>query len=179
MTDSILSLLRKVKRLADSGVAGERHVAQQKLAALLARHHLKVEDLIASTDRQEYSFPFTRQDELDVLLHCYNVVRPSPGTTIQFKRSQHRKLVWFDLTPLELADLRLLWKHHRTHYRAERKKFLARFEHGYLMTNDLAASGGEPRELTKEELDELLAILALSSGITKKPWIKARALITP
>jgi len=47
--ESILSLLRKVKELAERGCDGERLVAQAKLAHLLKKHGMSVEDLGGDT----------------------------------------------------------------------------------------------------------------------------------
>jgi hypothetical protein len=175
--DSIISLLKKIKALADRGVNGEREAAKAKLAALLKRYNIKPEDLLTETDRQEWPFKFANEDELDVLCHCYNTIRPSEDDQIHFKRTRRTRLAWFDLNKLELADLMAMWAHHRRHFRSERKKLTANLKRAYIQRQDLARVGGEERELTPEETQELMSVLALANGITRKPWLKTRALI--
>lgn len=176
--ESIIALLKKIKALADHGVNGEREAAQAKLKALMARHKLSAELLVASADRQQWPFNYKTADELEVLCHCYHAVRPGEGERVKFQKNSKAKLAWFWLNNLELADLTIMWQHYRRDFRAQRRKFYTQFKDAYIQKQDLAIAGGEQQDMTPEELDDLMAVLALAHDITRKPWLKARALVT-
>lgn len=56
LNDEIIEKLKKIKRLADSGIEGERITAQQILKKLLIEHNLTIEDITQEGNENIYVF---------------------------------------------------------------------------------------------------------------------------
>lgn len=175
--ERIISVLRKLLALSERGIDGEKKVAKQKLTALLKKHNLNVSDLLDS-ERHHCAFKYHNEAEKSVLLHCYNRIRPSNNGTISYGQGSRTKTVYFELTRIEEADLRAMWAHHRKHLRKEYRRIIQNLADAYIQANDLAAPPtGKETDLTSEERERLLEVLALASSIESKPWLKPCSLL--
>lgn len=106
MTESIRTLLQKVKELANRGIGGEREAAEAKLKALLKRHGLTLDDLNEEKTGL-YSFSVANKTERGLLGH---VAMGVLGTR-KIRHWNHSRSVEFELTQIQAADLRDAWAH--------------------------------------------------------------------
>lgn len=111
MNDSILSLLRKIQRLAQdpNAPAGERAAAADKLDALMKRHGLTPADLADSTLTECLIIPPPRTtQENDLILHIIATIL-NKGV-FQYNAIKKR-IVSVNLTPVQKADIMDCWLH--------------------------------------------------------------------
>jgi hypothetical protein len=170
--DSILDLVRKVRELADHGVAGERDAAARKLDLLLKKHGLTLEDL-TSQEQIEIMVKANGLLEIDLFLQvCGMICRTSK---ITYQVSKNRRRVWFKCTLVQSRDIQAAWSHYQRLFRRDQRDqqralFLA-FVNKYGLANP-DSDGSNAAEMSEEEY---MRIRRLMANLTGEAWAKPLA----
>ncbi len=163
--DRIKSKLHKLLALARQGVGGERDNAQSVLNKLLARHGLTVDDLDDESAKREIRWFTPKNDhERTLLAHCVAATlgKAWDGKAWFVKRSKARGC---ELTPLEHAQIELLFEVHKKLLAKQIRKQAEMGLTAYLSTNRLYAqdadrNDSEPCPLSAADIASIQAIMA-------------------
>jgi hypothetical protein len=123
--ETILEICRKIKALADAGIEGEQHAAQNKLAEMLNNYGLTMADLQEST-RTPRTFILSHRDEVSILHHVALKYGFLPNNTTQMSFSRRRICkqtdyrVVIDLTNSEYTELGEICRHYIHEHDSER-----------------------------------------------------------
>jgi hypothetical protein len=165
----IIDRLKKIKELAERGVEGEAAEAKRKLAILLMKYGLKIEDL-EDVKVYQYKFKYITIQERQIILQCIAQVTDDPELTYSHYKDK-KKEFFVKLTEWQYAEAKAMIDFHIKLFRKELKAQLAALTSAYCAKHSLfaasAKSGGS--KLTPEELARLLAIYsALDDKIFRK-----------
>jgi len=159
MEERIIEKLRKILELSRMGIAGEKETAKLALERLLDKYGLEVEDLDA-LDKRRYDFPFVSKYERHLFVQIYAMV----CNATQFAGGQYRrkKCLVVELTPLQYAEISLLWKVYRA---ALKEEFEKTFD-AFIMKHNLYAPGNiSEDELSSEELERLRKVSSMARSM--------------
>lgn len=170
--ETIKAKLRKIAALAQRGVGGEKANAQRLLQTLLAKHNLKLEDVVPRPENESkrYWFTCTTQMEKDVLFACY--CRAKNVNEIRYYQAKRK--IGFDLSLLEALELQSLWQHFRPLLRKEFRKERARFGQAFAWKHSLCSNQApsEDREPLSEA--EYQALVRLMQGMEDSDYVSTR-----
>jgi hypothetical protein len=167
MNESILSLLRKVKELAERGVDGERDAAAAKLVALMRKYKIKPVDL-ESQKVVIVRFKYRTMNE-KILGIC--LAQVTCGRRDVDCRVLPRKTILIYMTKAQ----KLEWQSIYSHYVAALRKDMALFIAAFFHRQGIQPPPGEGgKDLTPEEIS---AILKMMGYIERSPYVKMGSLI--
>jgi hypothetical protein len=167
MFDTILSLILKVKELADRGVAGEREAAIQKLAALMKKYRIKPSDLENAED-VEVRFKYRTADE-KILGVC--LAQVCCGKREVPCRVLPRKTILIYMTKAQEKEWRQIYAHYAAVLRKDKAMFIAAFLH----RNEIKPPpGGKRKQLS---MTEMAALMKLMGYMTRSPYVKMSTMI--
>lgn len=165
--ETILDLLRKIKRLADDPAApqGERDAAMGKLETLLSRHHLTLEDL-REDQAIWHKYSYHTAQEKKLLIQIVGKVR-NDGSSIRYKVKG--KSLWFLLTAAQKVDLDDLWAWHKTNYLKELEDFLT----AYVLRHNLGTKPDSDKEIVPDAATIMRwqRIWRMAAQLPKRPVI--------
>jgi hypothetical protein len=176
--ETIKATLKKILRLAERGVGGEKENAGRILATLLEKHHLTIGD-IEDHDREEakqrYWFRYNTRLERDLLMQCY--CRALNVNTTRYWQKPGRCQVGFDLSRLDYLELEHLWSYFRRLWRKEMKRLVMAFVFKHHLCSSVPAEEGDkegPEQLTEEEI---AALVALMRGLQQNEYVGTRRML--
>lgn len=161
--EQIIDKLKKIKSLADRGVAGEAIAAQQQLEKLLAKHGLTIQDLF-NEERKERKFKVNNADEMIFYQICFSIIG---NRTKQGWRYKHEKAVkYMELTDVEYIDILQQFDFHRKQLAKEKKKSIKTLETAYVYKHNLfnCDKSDTPSE-SKMTMAEYLSIMAMKERL--------------
>ena len=151
----IADLLRKIKNLADHGIEGEKIAAEKKLADLLDKHNLTLDDIFEAK-KKWYDFSFKRTYEKNLILQCYSCVFNSP----KISYSQSYKTISFQLTASQYYDLQETY----SYYRELLKEELEKFYKAFMIRHNIFQQSGEKSNSSAKDLEDVLMMAFSMSG---------------
>ena len=167
--DTIREQLRKIQRLAESGVGGELENAKRLLESLCARYKVTVEQIL-DPERRQYRFPKPAAHEWDLFRQCFAFVTQT--NTIKYRK--RGRSIWVECSNVEFLDLRACFGHYRALFNKELDDLLLAFAGRYkLFGPDNPNSDQKPMDPA-----QLAKILAMMKGITGQAWQKPLATLT-
>lgn len=160
--DTIINLLRKIKRLADDGMDGEREAAQAKLELLLEKHNLTLDD-IGDQTVSSHVFRYKNKMEKDLLMQC--VVHISQTRQVSHAYVRNKKEVWFKTTKAQAVDIESIYGH----YRKELTKEMEAFFYAFLHRHQIFGPPDDNAECTLS-VAEIERLLAMVNSMGSKSW---------
>lgn len=150
--------LRKLLALAERGEGGEKDTAQRMLEKMMLKYGLTLDDLEVETTRYYY-FPFKTKFERLLLFQVYCKVLDD--SNISYRQGVRR--IGFLLTMPQYIQMDMMY----SILKLDLVNHIERSVLAFITANDLfASSSASPdKEHTKEELEELEAMMALMRGI--------------
>lgn len=151
--DAIIEKIKKIKRLADEGFAGEAKAAQFQLEKLLEKHNLSIEDLFEERiERRMFKVPKGYKQLFIQTLSSIIGDRYKGIWTYKRKPSEY----YVELTDVEYIDCEQAWSFHHSQLKKELAKSKAVLEKAYyhkhvLFNNDYVSTGEEKQTMTLEE----------------------------
>ena len=166
--EELLEKIKKIKALADRGVGGEKTTAQATLERLMQEHGITEADL--EVERVETVF-FPYHDELErrILIQViFSVTGKSAFGCVGAVSGRKRKKYGTDCTAAQRLEIEF---NHKFFYEAAKKEFEV-FLYAFYMKNRIFPPDGiapeqETKELTKEELEEILRAEQMAATMEK------------
>ena len=167
MTDTkITSRLLKLLALAKRGVGGEKENAQRMLDKLLAKHHMKLSDIINDDEALIRSFfNYGSPLEKKLLINIVCAVTNSYSYTEIIKHGLGRKM-GFKLTRSQFNEIRFLY----IIYRKELTRGVDNFYKAFVYKNDIfptVDTGKSRTELSLQEKKDLADVMKLMDSIER------------
>lgn len=157
--EQIIEKLKKIKSLADKGVAGEAIAAQAQLEKLLAKHNLTIQDLF-NEERKERKFKVNKADQLIFNQVCLSIIGNRAKETWHYVGESRIKHM--NITDVEFIDISQQFDFHRKQFEKEKKKMIDKLENAYVYKHDLfnCDKSDTPSEskMTIEEYYEIMAM---------------------
>lgn len=157
--EQIIEKLKKIKSLADRGVAGEAIAAQQQLEKLLAKHNLTIDDLF-NEERKDRMFKVKTADEMIFIQVALSIIGNRAKTIWHYKGDRTNK--YLELTDVEFIDISSMFDFHKKQLEKEKKKAIQTLETAYVYKHDLfnCDKSDTPSEskMTIEEYCEIMAM---------------------
>jgi hypothetical protein len=167
MNDTVLSLLHKVKELAERGVDGERLVAQEKLIALMRKYRITPADL-ENEEVVEVRFKYRTMNE-KVLGIC--LAQVCCGRRDVPCRVLPKKTILIYMTKSEHKEWAAIYGHYVAALRKDARMFLVAFLH----RNEIKPPfGGKCRRLS---VAETIALMKMMGYMERCPYLKPRTMI--
>ncbi|MBG8552342.1 DUF2786 domain-containing protein [Hymenobacter guriensis] len=140
---NILDLAKKMQRLAEQGVGGEKENALTMLRRLMSRNGISESDL-AQTQRSYRLFPVESVDEARIISQVMSTILP-----VGFERKGHKdhKLAYVvEVTDLEFLEIRAKHDFYWRAYKRELELFVMAFiqKHGLVPPPSLAGVDAMP-----------------------------------
>lgn len=152
--ETIIEKLKKVKKLADRGEAGEALAAKALLLKLLEKHGLTLEDI--ETDvKNSYLFKYVFAREKTMMLQCISKVVDNPNLSYTHRKDK-KKEFRVELTEWQYIEAIDMIEFHLDQFRKDMKLKMDAFLTAYITKHNLFAESSESGEskLTPEELTE-------------------------
>lgn len=168
MNETILSLLLKIKALAERGVDGERKTAEMKLIALMKKYRIKPADLEAQ-DEVSVMFKYRTAHEklLGIILGQFICGRRDVPC-----RTMPKKRIEIFMTKAQAKEWKAMYAHYRSSMHRDEAMFIAAFCH---RNEILPPKDGTPRkDLSPEQIS---AILKMMAYMERSPYVKMSTLI--
>ena len=163
LNDEIIAKLQKIKRLADSGIEGERITAQRMLKKLLLEHNLTIEDITQDGNENVYVFKKIVTDfDLTLFSQIYMTVK-NVGS-MKIKRGRNDLTV--SCTEEQAKKISDMYAFHRKQLKKELKKIQEETITAYIYKHNLypdVESEGENSE--KMDYETLMRILRIKDGM--------------
>lgn len=131
--ESIKDKLRKIKALADAGVAGEAKAAQYQLEKLLSKHNISIDELFDDT-MKERKFKVS-SDKVIYLQVLSSIIGNRAKEAYYFKGRPSEQYV--KLTDIEYIDVKNQFDFHRKQLAKEKKKAIKQLEIAYVHKHHL------------------------------------------
>ena len=168
--EKLFEKLNKIEALAQSGIGGERENAQQLLDALCAKYGVTLDQLC---DEKKEWIRFTIKDRLDEKLLMQIVAHVCKTNGCRFARTKNKrqnKDRWFELTKTQELDVRECYEHYRKLWLKNLDDVMSAF----IQANSIF---GPPKDEdcempTHEEIERLLKLRGIMSGLESDPWKK-------
>lgn len=155
-----IELARKVQKLVEQGIDGEKENAKLMLDGIFKKYNLTLNDIL-DEPKQIYWFSVKKYEQK--LLN--QIVSSIVGIDYKSWRRNDSKR-GFELTKSEYQDVKLKFRIYSKEYKKQEGIFYAAF----IQKNELYAKPNdkkEKKELTYEELIEIQKILSMMEGIDK------------
>lgn len=171
MKETIKDKLRKIMNLAERGSAGERETAAVLLQGLLEKDNITIEDL---ADEEEYWHWFeTGRDKYRkrLLTQLFAVL----GNRTDFSYKESRTMMGFLCTNTFAIELQRQFDFFSVQMKKEFERQRDIFYSAFIRSNSLYAADGavsSGRELSKEEIERLQAVISMSRTIKRTPYLK-------
>lgn len=163
--ERIIDLLRKIKALADKGVGGEKETAQERLQFLMKKHGISYDD-ISDTVRKTFKIRLRKED-----FRLFNQILGNVcgnRTNYEFHRTKYFPTGFFDSYEVKCTDSQWLEVNAKfDFYLKAYKDNLELMYSAFIHKNNLYVEreGDDDTELTPEEMDRLLKMVAMASGL--------------
>ena len=163
--DDKSELLRKLKNLADAGVAGEQKNAQKILERLLKKYDLELSDL-EDAELKEHRFQFTGKQEREILKQICFKVTDGDRRVYSYKSGKgSRTEICCKCSDAEAIRIRFEFDFYKELWNEELHLFLTAFIAKHQLFD--SKPSGAPSKLSPEER---MRIQALMQGLqTKNP----------
>ncbi len=175
--ENITRRLRNLLKLAEQGIQGEAANARRLFDSLCAKYGLTIEDIIDTEKRWLYTFEIGRDKNLLTLfVQCHGVVTGEKSLSYYQVSSSKIKV---KLTAYQYAELKALWDWHKDNYKREREALLKTITDAYISKHNLYRARTaddeqkqEDYELTEEELERLMRMVAMRGAMSDRSYIK-------
>lgn len=194
--DTILSLLRKIARLAaaPSAPEAERAAAAAKLRALMTRHNLTEADLTDDQPAWRNLIPQPAcAHEMNLAVQIAGVIQGTSRISYRgtIKRGKVLQLIQFEATASQWAEILDCWQHHLPQFRSNWKQQVTREQKrlrkqlaelpktattaffdkfGIYPPDDPDESNGTGRPPTLEELLSAMSVRKMAQDMTGEAW---------
>ena len=174
--DEILDRIRKVQALAQQGTEGERQSAELRLAEMMEKYGITLEDLEQNEDKEEIFWYRCKGEDWDQLFNqvaatmgCVKFAYLKPGDTS--KRAQSLRQVSrpagtnvvIICSYLKFIEITTAYELYQQSYNKQKSAFV----YAFLMRNHLLPQGKSDRIPTKEELEMLAQAMHMQASIEK------------
>lgn len=156
--EKIKELIKKVKKLAEHGVGGEKVNAQSLLKKLLTKYNLSLDDFIDDTKKQ-YKFTCSRLCEKQLLINISSKVLNSHDVYAHYKG----KSVYMTLTNIDFVRIDYLYQI----YRKSLKKQIHTVFCAFLQANNIFAEAKQPNATSSVDDKELDQIFSFADNMEK------------
>lgn len=181
MDDKFINLAKKLKKLAESGVGGEKDNAQQKLQLIMEKYGITLAD-IDGDERKDYVAHFNKEIPYrfirQVLASIIGNISKSDSSISQFKRVRKRNHISYHIENIEPQYFTEFVIKVQTYW-ADYQKQMETFYSAYVQKNKLYTKpdenqdGDEERKpLTPEERLELYKMYSMMEGIERVQYQK-------
>lgn len=159
LNDEIIAKLQKIKRLADSGIEGERLTAQRMLKKLLLEHNLTIEDITQEGNENVYVFRKIVTD-FDFTLFSQIYMTVKNVGSMKFKRGRTDLMVL--CTEDQAKKISDMYSFHRKQLKKELKKIQKETTTAYIYKHnlypDIEADSEHSEKMDYETLMRILRI---------------------
>ena len=166
----LIDRLKKIERLAESGIEGERESAKRLLNDLCQRHNVTLEQLC--DDKKEWvKFIVKNRIERKILFQVVSFICKTDGVNYkQLSGSRNKSHFYFELNAVQIIDIKDCFKHYRKLWLVNLDDVLSAF----IYSNRIfSPSSGEEVEIPSvEEIARLERISAIMAGMNANPWKK-------
>lgn len=162
--ETILSRLKKIQALAESGVAGEQENAQRMLLELQEKYGCSLEELASeNTNWVKYKGKLEQQllNHVVMAICRTKIVTNAPGN-----RGEHQ----FKLTLVQAADVAGAYEHYRTALETDMGDAFAAFLNRHHLFAPREDGADERPEPTGEEMARAMRIMKLMGGMGSHSW---------
>ncbi|MDR2090655.1 MAG: hypothetical protein LBP62_03270 [Clostridiales bacterium] len=158
-----VEFLKKVKKLAECGVGGEKTNAEELLKKLIKKYNISPGELEADTERRWYKIPFRGQHEKTIVSQCaFKVFGGVEEEWEKLKGYYLRGKMYIYCTKLEYAEIAALCEFYRACFNRDLKIFTDAF----VQKNRLFPERPPPeKKRTKEEEEEVRRIFEMMIGM--------------
>lgn len=168
ITETLRDKLRKVLALAQSGQAGERIAAQVILDKLLLVNGLTLADI--QDDKVEKTwFKIGREPEMKSLI---NQIYCQVTNNTRIKYYIYKNEIAYEVTKVQAAEIRELYSVYAPALRKELAKAREMAVDAFIYKNKITSDVSEdddPKELSPDELQRILAVAAYASRMKETP----------
>ncbi len=165
-TETIKDKLRKIAKLAELGVAGEKENAKRLLERLMAKYGLTIADLSDEVATKICKFTYRSKHERQILIQCY--AKASGVTGVRCR--EIKRALYFELTWPQRLELVSLYSHFRKLFKKETEIFMQAF----VAKHDLYGhSEGEQAECPLSH-DEIMQIAHMAAGMKESEYTSTR-----
>lgn len=161
--DNIIEKLKKIKELAERGDAGEAIAAQEQLEKLIAKYHIKIEDLFDDTLKPR-SFKVKRDENVIFTQVALSVIGNRAKKAYYYRDKP--SVTYLELTDVEYIDITNLFDFHKKQLQKEKEKAVKTLLVAYVHKHDLfnIDSDDKPKE-SKMTFEEYLDIMAVKDRL--------------
>lgn len=163
LNEEIIAKLRKIKRLADSGIEGERITAQRLLKKLLIEYELTIEDITQEDKEITYVF---KNVVTDVDLELFSQIFMMVKNVGSMKYSKRKSEIIVSCTEDQAKKISDMYAFHRKQLKKELKKIQKETTTAYIYKHNLyldVEEGSEDAE--KIDYETLMRILRIKDGM--------------
>lgn len=152
----VLEKLGKIKALAERGVGGEKETAKRMYVELCAKYGISEDETESALNEVERRF-FRYKTELErsLLIQIFYKVTGDTKSYVYAKPHRNRKEIGCDCTPLEAAEIDLLFEFYRKAMKEELEVFMMAFKQQNRLFPDKTARCyeeiKEPPEMSEED----------------------------
>jgi hypothetical protein len=166
VSDQIKDLIRKVNALAEAGYRGEAENAKKILSKLLAKHNLKIEDLLGP-NKTRRTFKPKNEQEKKILVQCLFKYANWNGEYYTSKSKKTQLQV--EMTDVEYVDVVEAYNHYLKAF----KKELETFTLAFITSNKIFSNRKDDRdvEFSEEEIQQYRKAAMMSMGIKSSDFI--------
>ena len=168
--ESIKDKLKKIKALADNGVSGEAENAKQILNDLLLKYNITIDELI-STEKETYSFEFKNKSQKELLFQIYGKVTNKPRLSYYTYRTV-KNCIGFDLTPMQYAEINLLYGVYSEALESEKKILSKRhkeernlFTAAFIRKHNIYPDVESEQDQKEIDIEKILKVLRMSEDM--------------
>lgn len=170
-SDNIKEKLRKIYRLAEQGVEGEREAAKTQLQALMDKYSLTLEDIVED-ERKAYVFQMPKSKD-ERLIFWQVMFAYLNKTDLSYGRSGLE--VWLKLTKTEYIDIKSMQDFYLSEYRKDKREHMEIFAEAFAVKNHLFCDDGEKDSMdaetfTPEQLKRSLERLNMAKSMERKQY---------
>lgn len=170
---SILELLKKLKRLADSGVDGEKENAVEKLEMLMKKHGITW-DMIDDNVPKRREFKVHKNDERFFFQTISSVVGSRGYRTYYGESKKAIRRYIFEMTDLEFIEFDSKYHFYLEKYKSD----LEIFYQAYIQKNELYRKPTDEDDkqitpLTEKEKEEIKKIRLMMFGMESHKVVKS------
>ncbi len=162
MDNRIKEQIKKIMRLAERGVGGEKTNAQTLLNRLLRKYSLSLEDF-KNDVKISYKFYCRTKHEKRLLINTVGKVL----NIDQVSMSDTKRAIYINLTKLEFAKVDHLYETYRKEFRKELKKQADITVQAFLSVNNIFPDCDSNRKESEIDPEELRRILGSMKGMLR------------